>query len=901
MACDVHEQVFNESQFYAADVLGEDGGDEGAPGYPIALPGICTNLSKSRPSESQKDDTKNHNGAAGQRLSANAPSAAKGGVREKRRKRAAERATKIVFWLETKYDILGEVCSSLDNWKEAPNCNYDFDLYWCDTAIAAERFMKLKLYQKMNHFVGMSSITRKNNLGRNLLRMRKQFPKEYKFFPDTWILPTDLSDFKMQFTTGKKPTFIIKPDNGCQGKGIFLVRDVEKVPVDFSTTYVAQRYIHKPFLLEGYKFDLRLYVLVLGCDPLRIFLHKRGLVRLASEQYVEPSGKNIQQSMVHLTNYAINKLNPNFEENTDPDDAKDGHKRSWEAVQAYLRNEGFEVDSLNTEIEDLIVKTLIAVQPSLSHFYRSCQPDDIENAMCFEILGFDVMLDYKLQPWLLEVNHAPSFAAESELDRVVKTEVLRDSFELLNLHPEARRLKKREAREKMEQRAMGVSKKTSMEERMALELESALERTAWEDEHLTSYKRLYPSEEKELEYMYIHDAAINIWEMLMGGTSRRTIRLTQQVPPPKVEEEDQNVRKSSKGDGQADKKEKEKRTPEQLKEVMERLMAGCSARPRPSEMGRGRHGGKGSRDGSGAAAGEELDELKEDNPPAASKANKPDVNVGDVVKVQTNIGWETVTIRAKRTNGKLDIQFKDGEYMRAVLPRLMKEPNNVLVNGVGQGADVGSASLIAAPNPIIASFSCGTAMAADVVQQPEVIQPGHALAGLNAGVAVPPVCSSSWRAPALSIGPNSSCTMHGAPSSLAAGRNPPPLLPFGQACEGSKIGSNTCGANADIVPASHEVAASLSHHRPRRSSNANPHFVCSNLDAPANLIAPPPANVATSRPAAVVRIAASPAASQQDRVHEARLRQHLQQLINIRPIIARRAGVSNMNSCGDKL
>merc|ERR1719356_750794 len=119
---------------------------------------------------------------------------------------------------------------------------------------------------------------------------------------------------------------------------------------------------------------------------------------------------------------------------------------SWEAVHEHLRKEGHDVEQLLADIEDLIVKTLIAVQPSLSHFYHSCQPDDIENAMCFEILGFDVILDHKLQPVLLEVNHAPSFATESELDRVVKHEVLRDSLALLNLCPETRRRHKREAR-----------------------------------------------------------------------------------------------------------------------------------------------------------------------------------------------------------------------------------------------------------------------------------------------------------------------------------------------------------------------------------------------------------------------------------------------------------------------
>lgn len=66
---------------------------------------------------------------------------------------------------------------------------------------------------------------------------------------------------------------------------------------------------------------------------------------------VEPTKSNLSEVMVHLTNYAINKANPNFEENTNPDDAEDGHKRSWEAVQEHLRKEGHDVDTLLLEIE----------------------------------------------------------------------------------------------------------------------------------------------------------------------------------------------------------------------------------------------------------------------------------------------------------------------------------------------------------------------------------------------------------------------------------------------------------------------------------------------------------------------------------------------------------------------
>ncbi|CAE8594194.1 unnamed protein product, partial [Polarella glacialis] len=471
------------------------------------------------------------------------------------------------------------------------------------------------------------------------------------------------------------------------------------VPVDFSTTYVAQRYVHKPFLLDGYKFDLRLYVLVSGCDPLRIFLHRRGLVRLASEQYVEPSVKNLSQTTVHLTNYAINKLNPNFEENTNPDDAESGHKRSWEAVQLHLRREGHDVDKLLEEIEDLIVKTLLAVQPSLSHFYHSCQPDDTENNMCFEILGFDVMMDDKLRPILLEVNHAPSFATESELDHVVKAEVLRDTFTLLGFSPDARRQKKREMREKMEQRTMGLIKKQCMEERTIQEREAAVARTDWEDANLNGYKRLYPSLDLEAQYWHIQEAAVQIWEMLMGGTSRKSVRLT----PEEAREEpatskDRGARAhsakpgadSGKVDGDAPKVEK--RTAEEVREVVERLVAGLGAR---SRTGTARRRGAGSVPNKDAAIaedeeipqGDSVDAAAADEKASASqqprnglprsldKAGRPEVQVGDVIRVQTNLGWETVTVRAKRNNGKLDIQFKDSEYMRSVLPRVQRELN----------------------------------------------------------------------------------------------------------------------------------------------------------------------------------------------------------------------------------
>jgi D-alanine-D-alanine ligase-like ATP-grasp enzyme len=53
--------------------------------------------------------------------------------------------------------------------------------------------------------------------------------------------------------------------------------------------------------------------------------------------------------------------------------------------------------------------------------------------MCFEILGFDILIDEKLKPWLIEINHAPSFGTDTCLDFKIKKNLLADTLELLNM------------------------------------------------------------------------------------------------------------------------------------------------------------------------------------------------------------------------------------------------------------------------------------------------------------------------------------------------------------------------------------------------------------------------------------------------------------------------------------
>ena len=75
----------------------------------------------------------------------------------------------------------------------------DWDVTWHDLGITADFLSKMQPYQKVNQYPGMYVVTRKNYLARNLVKMQRAFPEDYKFFPRTWLIPQEASDFRKQF------------------------------------------------------------------------------------------------------------------------------------------------------------------------------------------------------------------------------------------------------------------------------------------------------------------------------------------------------------------------------------------------------------------------------------------------------------------------------------------------------------------------------------------------------------------------------------------------------------------------------------------------------------------------------------------------------------------------------
>merc|ERR1712166_425283 len=397
------------------------------------------------------------------------------------------------------------------------------DFIWKDARLDYAMFKSLKPYQKINHFPHMTELAQKANLGRNLRRMAKMFPKAYDFFPKTYLLPSDyelLMTHKAQFP---KQIYICKPEFGSQGRGIYLTTSLKEVKEAGKEHHcVVQHYMAKPHLIDNYK-------------------------------YQKPSKENLDSSFMHLTNYAINKNNECFEAADDCSDGDSGFKRSLSSViektcQMLTADEP-DPEQACTErtakmwkdIEEVCAKTLLAGVPGIAHMFKALFRGSTNGFNCFEVLGFDVMFDEQGVPMLIEVNNLPSFETETALDVQVKKGLIRDVFKMVGGRNHARKkffedkqqtqhnrmygashaqgaAKKEFIREAIEKREKAIGRKLSKEEREVendkqrsnlLEMERDRKKNeksvqreaqkatvqaqfAYEDSHLGGFKRMFP-------------------------------------------------------------------------------------------------------------------------------------------------------------------------------------------------------------------------------------------------------------------------------------------------------------------------------------------------------------------------------------------------------------------------
>lgn len=168
------------------------------------------------------------------------------------------------------------------------------------------------------------------------------------------------------------------------------------------------------------------------------------------------------------SSYAINKKSKNFQPATSRGTENQGSKRSLASIMKYLDETGScSSQHVWTQICDIVVKTLLCVEPKLQASYKSYFGSAMNESearwgpKCFEILGFDIMLDTAGKAWLFEVNHAPSFAGDSPLDKEIKSALISSTLDLVGITNEKKQQYLKQTRRELKNRLWKVHSKNT--------------------------------------------------------------------------------------------------------------------------------------------------------------------------------------------------------------------------------------------------------------------------------------------------------------------------------------------------------------------------------------------------------------------------------------------------------
>jgi tubulin polyglutamylase TTLL6/13 len=306
---------------------------------------------------------------------------------------------------------------------------------------------------------------------------------------------------------GATSPLIVKPDMGSQGQGIVIAETAE-ILERWREPAVAQAYI-TPFSIDNLKFDLRIYVLMASVDPLRLYVLREGMARFCTKEYTAPRGESAHDVFRHLTNFSVNKKSADYREGAS--------KRSLTSILGKIVTGGGNRAELLRQIDRVLVLTVMSIGPLLTHNYRAAFRQ-VSRPRCFEILGFDVLIDRDLKPWVLEVNLAPSFACSSAFDSVIKEDVITGALRVVGVptdfDEEVQRRQRVLARKRIGDRDEFVDAE-------AYDVAAELARA-----RRTEYRLIYPSPDPVLQAEFDEAAAVVATLPILGtedteGTSQR--------------------------------------------------------------------------------------------------------------------------------------------------------------------------------------------------------------------------------------------------------------------------------------------------------------------------------------------------------------------------------------------